>query len=232
MAIYAIADLHLSFADNKKMDIFGENWIGHENKIKENWLESVSEQDLVVLPGDFSWAMYLKDTYEDFKYLNDLPGKKLLLRGNHDYWWTTLTKMKNFLNQNNFQNIYFLQNNSFYYDGKIIVGTRGWSEQEEKAEKILKRENLRLEMSIKDGIEKYGENCEIIAFIHYPPFNRYEEIDLSFIETMKKYNIKKCIYGHIHGKEAWKEALQGEYQGIDFKLVSSDYTDFKLIKIN
>ncbi len=212
MAIYAIADMHLSFADNKKMDIFGDNWIGHENKIKENWIKTVSEQDLVVLPGDFSWAMYLKDTYEDFSYLNKLPGKKILLRGNHDYWWATLTKMNKYLKENNFSNIQFLQNNSFFYENKIIVGTRGWSEQEEKAEKIIKRENLRLEMSIKDGIEKYGREAEIIAFMHYPPFNRYEEIDLNFIETMKKYNIKKCIYGHIHGKEAWKEAIQGEYK--------------------
>ena len=212
MAIYTIADLHLSFADNKKMDIFGENWIGHEKKIKENWLNTVNKQDLVVLPGDFSWAMYLKDTYEDFKFLNSLPGKKILLRGNHDYWWTTLTKMKKYLEENNFSDIDFLQNNSFYYENKIIVGTRGWSEQEEKAEKIIRRENLRLKMSIEDGIKKYGKTPEIIAFIHYPPFNKYAETELNFIQTMKKYNIHRCIYGHIHGKEAWKEAIQGEYE--------------------
>lgn len=212
MAIYTIADLHLSFADNKKMDIFGDNWIGHELKIKENWKNTVKENDLVVLPGDFSWAMYLKDTYEDFKYLSNLPGKKILLRGNHDYWWTTLKKMNNYLEENNYENIMFLQNNSYLYDNKIIVGTRGWSEQEEKAEKILRRENMRLEMSIKDGIKKYGEDKEIIAFIHYPPFNNYAEEELNFIKTMKKYNIKKCFYGHIHGKDAWKDAIQGEYK--------------------
>lgn len=196
----------------KKWTYFGDNWIGHELKIKENWMKNVKPNDLVVLPGDFSWAMYLKDTYKDFKYLNELPGKKIMLRGNHDYWWTTLTKMNNYLKENNYCNIEFLQNNSYLYENKIIVGTRGWSEQEEKAEKILKRENLRLEMSIKDGIKKYGENKEIIAFMHYPPFNSYEKIELSFIETMKKYNIKRCYYGHIHGKEAWKDAIQGSYK--------------------
>lgn len=196
----------------KKWIYFGDNWIGHELKIKENWKKTVKTNDLVVIPGDFSWAMYLKDTYEDFKYLNELPGKKIILRGNHDYWWTTLTKMNSYLEENNYNNIEFLQNNSYLYEDKIIVGTRGWSEQEEKAEKILRRENLRLEMSIKDGIKKYGDNKEIIAFIHYPPFNSYEKKELSFIETMKKYNVKRCYYGHIHGKEAWKEAIQGNYE--------------------
>lgn len=196
----------------KKWIYFGDNWIGHELKIKENWKKTVKTNDLVVIPGDFSWAMYLKDTYEDFKYLNELPGKKIILRGNHDYWWTTLTKMNSYLKENNYNNIEFLQNNSYLYEDKIIVGTRGWSEQEEKAEKILRRENLRLEMSIKDGIKKYGDNKEIIAFIHYPPFNSYEKKELSFIETMKKYNVKRCYYGHIHGKEAWKEAIQGNYE--------------------
>lgn len=215
----------------KEWIYFGDNWIGHELKIKDNWIEKVKSNDLVIIPGDFSWAMYLKDTYEDFRYLNELPGKKLLLRGNHDYWWTTLSKMSNFLENNQFGNIEFLQNNSFFYENKIIVGTRGWSDQEEKAEKILRRENLRLKMSIKDGIKKYGTKSEVIVFMHYPPFNRCEEIGLNFIETMKEYNVKRCYYGHIHGKEAWKEAIQGEYKGIKFKLVSSDYTDFKLIQV-
>ena len=231
MAIYAIADLHLSFGENKPMDIFGANWINHEEKIKKTWEETVKKEDIVLIPGDFSWAMYLEDAYEDFNYLNSLPGKKILLKGNHDYWWTTVTKMKKYLKENNFDNIDFLYNNSFYFENKIIVGTRGWTDQEEKPEKIIKRENARLELSIKDGIQKYGEDKEIIVCMHYPPFNSFEKAELNFIETMKKYNVKTCIYGHIHGGEAQKEAVIGIHEGIDFKLVSSDYLKFNLIKL-
>lgn len=231
MSIFAISDLHLSFDNTKSMDIFGENWINHEKKIEENWKKVVKENDLVLLPGDFSWAMYLEDTIENFKYLQNLPGKKLILKGNHDYWWTTLKKMTEYLEENNFTGIEFLYNNSYFFENKILVGTRGWSEQEENAEKIIRRENIRLENAIKDGIKKYGEDKEIIVCMHFAPFNSYEKIELNFIKTMKKYNVKKCIYGHIHGKDAHKEAKQGIIEGIDFKLVSCDYTDFKLEKI-
>lgn len=230
MAIYAISDLHLSFGKNKPMDIFGDKWENHFKKIQENWIENVKENDIVLMPGDFSWAMYLEDTYEDFKYLNNLPGTKILLKGNHDYWWTTVKKMNEYLEQNNFRNIMFLYNNSYYYEDKIIVGTRGWSEQEEKAEKIMKRENNRLELSIKDGINKYGDDKEIIVCMHYPPFNSYEELDKNFISTMNKYNVTKCIYGHVHG-ESINEAIEGNVKGIEFKLVSCDKLDFKLYKI-
>lgn len=231
MSIYAISDLHLSFGENKPMDIFGANWTNHEERIKENWLSTVKQVDTVLMPGDFCWAMYLEDTYKDFEYLNKLPGKKLILKGNHDYWWTTVTKMRNYLEENKFKNIDFIYNNSYLCEGKIIVGTRGWSEQEEKAEKIIRRENARLELSLKSGIEKYGKDKEIIVCMHYPPFNNFEGESLNFIETMKKYNVIKCIYGHIHGAEAHKEAFNGTYRGIDIKLVSCDYTDFKLVEI-
>lgn len=231
MAIYAISDLHLSLGIEKQMDIFGDNWIKHEEKIKENWISKVTENDLVLLPGDFSWAMYLEETVKDFEFINNLPGKKLLLKGNHDYWWTTLKKIKEFLEENKFENIDFLYNNSYFFDNKIIAGTRGWSEQEEQAEKIIRRENIRLKLSLKDGVEKYGEDKEIIVCMHYPPFNSYEEIDLNFIKTMKEYNVKKCIYGHIHG-ESQKEAKQGIIDGIEIKMVSSDYLNFDLVKVS
>ena len=130
MSIYAISDLHLSFDDNKPMDIFGETWEKHTKKIKENWNKKVEKDDLVLLPGDFSWAMYLKDTYKDFEYLNSLSGKKLLLKGNHDYWWTTLKKMREYLEENDFKNIDFIYNNSFLFEDKIIVGTRGWQDRQ------------------------------------------------------------------------------------------------------
>ena len=231
MAIYGISDLHLSFGIDKPMDIFGSNWENHEQKVKENWIKKVKEDDLVLLPGDFSWAMYMEEAKKDFEYLNELPGTKLLLKGNHDYWWTSLLKMREFLKENNFKNIDFIHNNSYLWEDKIIVGTRGWSEQEENAEKIIRRENIRVELSLKNGIEQFGENKEIIVCMHYPPFNRYEKLELNLIKTMKKYNVTKCIYGHIHG-DAHKDAVQGIIDGIEFKMISSDYTDFDLVQIS
>ena len=171
MAIYTISDLHLSLGIDKPMDIFGVNWENHEKKIRKNWIEKVKEEDLVLLPGDFSWAMYINEAKADFEYLNERPGTRLLLKGNRDYWWESLKKMREFLQENNFKNIDFIYNNSFLWEDKIIAGTRGWSEQEENAEKIIRRENLRLELSLKDGVQKYGEDKEIIVCMHYPPFN-------------------------------------------------------------
>ena len=235
MSIYVIGDLHLSFSQNKPMDIFGKNWEKHDEKIKNDWLSKVKQEDCVVLPGDFSWATYIEDAYLDFKYLNELPGKKILLKGNHDYWWTTVTSMKKFLEDNKFYNIDFLYNNSLEYEDKVFVGTRGWSFQEsENSRKMINRENQRLELSIQDAIKKYGNNKEIIAFLHYPPLiskNLLENNCLEFYKTLKKYNIKRCYYGHLHGK-SHAEAVIGNVEGIDFNLVSADYLDFKLLKIN
>lgn len=232
MSIYAISDLHLSFGDNKPMDVFGVNWENHTEKVKENWIKKVTDNDLVILPGDFSWATYLKDTYMDFEYLNSMPGKKILLKGNHDYWWTSLKKMKEYIEENNFHNIDFLHNNSFEFENKIIVGTRGWQDENNSEDKrITKREIIRLDLSIQDGINKYGDDKEIIVCMHYPPFNKYEEAEFSYIDIMKKYNVVKCIYGHLHGETSHKEAKEGLINGIEFKLVSSDYTGFDLIEL-
>jgi len=234
MAIYTIADLHLSFGKNKPMDIFGENWEGHSEKIKNNWIAKVKPEDTVVLPGDFSWAMHLQDTYQDFSYLNLLPGKKLLLKGNHDYWWTTVTNMKNYLKENNFENIDFIYNNSFLVEDKILTGTRGWNLLEsDNSSKMINRESIRLKLSIEDGIQKYGNDKEIIVFMHYPPITRssiYNHQFLEFVEIMKQYNIKRCYYGHLHGK-SHQDAVEGEVQGITFKLISTDYLNFDLVKV-
>lgn len=222
------------------MDIFGENWAGHEEKIRKNWIENVKEEDLVILPGDFSWETYLEDTKLDFEYLNSLPGKKLLLKGNHDYWWTTVTAMRKFLEENNFTNIDFLYNNSYEAENKIICGTRGWSIIDEEVDKkLINRELIRLELSLKDGIQKYGntqENSnekELIVFMHYPPITKARIIsqqEAEFVELMKKYNVKKCYYGHLHGASI-EDAVEGNIEGIEFKLVSADGLEFKLLKI-
>lgn len=235
MSIYVIGDLHLSFSQNKPMDIFGRNWENHDEKIKNDWLQKVTEDDIVILPGDFSWATYIDDAYLDFKYLNELPGKKVMLKGNHDYWWTTVTSMKKFLKSNNFNNIDFLYNNSIEFENKVFVGTRGWTFQEnEESSKMINRECQRLELSIKNAIEKYGKNKEIIAFMHYPPLQNKQLIlnqHLEFYNVLKKYNIKRCYYGHLHGS-SHSDAVIGDVDGIEFNLISADYLNFKLLKIN
>lgn len=234
MSIFVIGDLHLSFKNPKPMDIFGEHWAGHEEKIRNNWIENVREEDLVIIPGDFSWETYLEDAKLDFEYLNNLPGKKLLLKGNHDYWWTTVTSMRNFLKENNFTNIDFLYNNSYEYENKIICGTRGWSiADEEMDKKLINRELIRLELSLKEGISKYGNDKEIIVFMHYPPITKARMItqqEAEFVQLMKKYNVQRCYYGHLHGASIL-DAIEGNVEGIEFKLVSADGLDFKLLKI-
>ncbi len=234
MSIFVIADLHLSFNNPKPMDIFGEHWIKHEEKIRKNWIENVKKEDLVILPGDFSWETYLEKTKLDFEYLNKMPGNKILLKGNHDYWWTTVTSMRKFLRENNFTNIDFLYNNSYEYNGKILCGTRGWSIVDEQMDKkLINRELIRLELSIKDGINRFGNDKEIIVFMHYPPITKAKIVaqeEVEFVKMMKKYNIKRCYYGHLHGASI-ADAVEGEVEGIDFKLVSADKMNFKLLKI-
>lgn len=235
MSIYTIGDLHLSFHENKPMGIFGENWKGHEEKIKKDWNEKVKENDLVVIPGDFSWSTYLKDTYEDFSYLKELPGKKLLLKGNHDYWWTTLTSMRNYLKENDFENIDFIYNTACEFENYIIAGTRGWGQNEEgEDKKLLKREVARLELSLQEAIRlNENQEKEIIVFLHYPPIIKSNLINnemSDFVKMMKKYEIKRCYYAHLHSTSI-REAVEGEYYGIDFKLVSADGLDFKLLEI-
>ena len=230
MAIYVIGDLHLSFSTNKPMDIFGKNWQNYEEKIKQDWLSKVKKEDTVILPGDFSWAMYLDETEKDFEFINNLPGKKILLKGNHDYWWSTVTSMRKYIDSKEFKNIDFLYNNSYEFENKIIAGTKGWNISEDQEDiRLTKREVARLELSIKDGISKYGKDKEIIVFMNYPPLNK-NYMKTEYTELMKKYNIKRCYYGHLHANSI-QDAIEGNAEGIEYKLVSSDGLDFKLLKI-
>ena len=228
MSIYAISDLHLSYNTDKPMDIFG--WKNYENKIKENWNSKVKESDLVILGGDFSWSMDLKDTYKDFEFIHKLPGKKILIKGNHDYWWVTLTKMKKYINEIGFNDINFLYNNSYEFEGKIICGTRGWNftDLQEDDEKIYNREIQRLKLSLEDAVKKYGTDKEIIVCLHYPPLKTNEISD--FVRVMEEYNVTKCIYGHLHGP-AHKFIVEKNIDNIQYIMTSCDYTNFDLVKL-
>ncbi len=223
MAVFAIADLHLSLGTDKPMDIFS-GWNDYVERLKKNWLTLISPEDTVVIAGDISWAMKLEDCGEDFNFINSLPGKKLFIKGNHDYWWGTKKKMDEYLLQNRFDTINIIFNNAYVADGIAICGTRGWNYESvgEKDMRILNREVGRLEASIVEA-EKSG--LEPVVFLHYPPV--YDTIVCEeIIDTLKKHNIKKCYYGHLHGSATHKHAVIGEYEGIKFNLISCDFTGF------
>lgn len=228
MSIFVIADLHLSFKNPKPMDIFGDNWTKHEEKIKKDWNEKVKEKDVVVLPGDFSWATYIEDTIPDFEYLNSLPGKKIMLKGNHDYWWTTVTNLNKL-----YDNMKFLQTNFYEYGEYAICGGRGWIcpndfKFDDNDEKIYKREENRIRLSLQ-AAKKKGYS-KFIVITHYPPTNDKLEESL-FTNLYEEYGVEKVIYGHLHGKESFKMGLKGVRNGVEYILASCDYTDFNLIKI-
>ena len=223
MSLFTIGDLHLSLGVKKPMDIFS-GWENYVDLLRQNWLETVGEEDTVVIPGDFSWAMNLTETQKDFTFLASLPGKKILLRGNHDYWWTSVTKTRNFLASLELGSIDFLQNNYIPYEGKALCGTRGWffDSAEAFSEKVAAREAIRLELSLQ-AAEQNGF-AEKIVFLHFPPLNKVHRCD-DLIALMQKYGVKACYYGHLHGF-AIGGAWIGPSDGIDFQLVSADHLKF------
>lgn len=228
MALYAIGDLHLSGGTDKPMDIFGEQWVQHHNKIKEKWLKYVRHGDVVLIPGDISWAMNLQEAMIDLKWIHELPGKKILLKGNHDYWWSSVTKLNRL-----FENIFFLQNNFYTYGDIAICGTRGWICPNEKKfdaqdEKVYARELHRLRLSLDEGKKNGYEN--IIVMTHYPPTN--DKLEPSgFTAIYEEYRVKKVIYGHLHGAESFQGALQGKMNGVEYYLASCDYLNFTPLKV-
>ena len=226
MAIYTIGDLHLSLGCEKPMDIF-PGWQGYMEKLEHHWNTLVRPEDTVVLAGDTSWAMKLEDTAEDFSFLQRLPGQKLLLKGNHDYWWTTVKKMERFLQESGFDRLHILHNNSILAEGLAVCGTRSWMFDvgEPHDEKVMNRELGRLRASL----EAAPEGAERVAFLHYPPVypnaNAQQVIDL-----LKEYNVKRCFYGHLHGN-AIRFAVQGMVDGIEYRLISADALAFCPYKI-
>lgn len=231
MKVYAISDLHLSTNNPKPMDIFGPAWDNYLDKIEFDWNSKVTDDDLVLLSGDFSWAMKLEDVVADFKFLEKLNGKKVIIKGNHDYWWSSISKLRNLLPKNTFA----LQNDAIKFDSVIICGSRGWLPPEkfdrssDLDEKIYRREVLRLEMSLKQMEKLREENDKVIAMLHFPPSNtRYQDSEVTAL--LEKYNVDKVVYGHLHN---YDKDLNLKYikNGVEYYLTSCDLVDNKLTEI-
>ena len=226
MAVFTIADLHLSFGTDKPMNVFN-GWQNYEERLEENWRNLVKPEDAVVLVGDSSWGMNLPDTLEDFRFLDSLPGEKLIVKGNHDYWWTTVKKMTGFLDENGITTLKFLHNNSYVRSGINLCGTRGWlyNQPTELDKKVFNRELMRLEASLASA----EEGKERVAFLHYPPvFSGTACTEISAL--LEKYGVKRCYFGHIHVRDS--EFRDGfSYGGVEYRLISSICADFCPVRV-
>lgn len=228
MALYAIGDLHLSLGADKPMDVFGGAWVGYLEKLRSG-LSVIRPEDTTVLLGDLSWALNLDEAVQDFAWIDRIPGRKIILKGNHDYWWNTAAKFYRFCSDLGFSEQYILNNNSYEYDGWAICGTRGWFFEEDRSgehdEKVFRRELLRLEASLKSA----GELPKMV-FLHYPPLYKgyvCEEI----LELLHRYEVRRCYYGHLHGAGCGL-AVEGVWDGVEYRLVSADRLDFRPMRIN
>ncbi len=234
MALYAISDLHLSTLEstNKSMEVFGSRWDDYIKRIEKNWKHLVTDDDTVVIPGDVSWALSLDEALSDLQFLDTLPGKKILGKGNHDFWWCTMKKHYDFFEKHGLNTISFLFNNAHETDDFIIAGTRGWFFEEKSANlpnktdfnKLTAREEMRLEASLKEA-KKLAESSgkEILVFMHFPPVYSTEICD-GLISILKEYGIKRVFYGHIHGNYTLPSKF--EYEGIEMSIISADYLSF------
>jgi predicted phosphohydrolase len=227
MALFAISDLHLSLSGDKPMDIFSDQWKDHDQRIRENWLKKISPEDTVLLAGDLSWSMTMDSGREELDFIAALPGKKMMIKGNHDYWWGSITKLNKMHPEMN-----FIQNNFFPYGEYAICGTRGWVLPgsvlfKPEDEKIYKREILRLRLSL-DTAKKAGFT-KFIVMIHYPPVNETFQ-DSAFTDIFEEYGVEKVIYGHLHGKSL-QRVMTGYRRGVEYILTSCDYIDFDPIRI-
>lgn len=221
MSIYAIGDLHLSFSERveKPMDLFGPEWVNHAERLKENWMRTVSADDTVIIVGDISWGLHLEEAFPDLDWIEALPGNKVLIKGNHDLWWNSITKLKVL-----YDKLFFVQNSFFPAGGVAICGTRGWicpgdNDFTVHDEKIYKRELIRLRFSLEEAVN--AGYTELIGALHFPPTN--DKLQGSgFTELFSEYGVKKVVYGHLHGKEAFSNGLEAIFNGVEYKLVSID----------
>ena len=223
MALFAIGDLHLCLGAPKPMDVFGGTWVGYMEKLQEG-LSVIGPEDTTVLLGDLSWALDLEQAKADFSWMNQhIPGRKIILKGNHDYWWSTAAKFQKFCQENGFSQMHLLNNNCYEYENWAICGTRGWFFEEDRSgehdEKIFKRELLRLEASLQGAGER-----EKLVFLHYPP--RYRGYTCpEILELLRRYGVRRCFYGHLHGG-SHKLAIEGLWDGTEFRLTAADYLNF------
>ena len=223
MALYAIGDLHLCLGAPKPMDIFGGAWVGYMEKLRQG-MSVIGPEDTTVLMGDLSWALDLPSAQADFAWMQRIPGRKILLKGNHDYWWSTAAKFGKFCKENGFTQMELLNNNCYFYEDYAICGTRGWFFEEEKSgahdEKVFRRELLRLEASLKAAGDR-----EKLVFLHYPP--RYKGYTCQeILDLLEKYGVRQCFYGHLHGA-SHKLAMEGLWDGVYYRLLSADYLNFQ-----
>lgn len=230
MKIYAISDLHISTNTNKPMDVFGGNWVGYLDKIRADWQEKVTDDDLVLIGGDLSWAMNIEDAKKDIDSISDLKGKKIIIKGNHDYWWSGIGKVRDMLPPNFFA----LQNDSMRFENVVICGSRCWSvpgapDFNQQDMKIYLRETERLKLSLKSAEKMRQEGDKLIALIHYPPFNVKRENSL-FTDIFEEYKVDLVVYGHLHGKSVRADKLVNK-NGINYYLTSCDQTNNKLTEI-
>ncbi len=228
MGLFAIGDLHLSLGSNKPMDVFGAQWTDHPIKIQKRWLDQIRAEDMVLIPGDISWGMTLDEAMPDLQFIDDLPGKKILIQGNHDYWWGATTKLNTL-----FDSMMFLKNTSEIYGDYSICGTRGWICPNEikftlHDEKIYKRELHRLKLSLDKAIGSGFQ--KIIVMTHFPPTN--DQLHASdFTALYEQYGVSQVIYGHLHGVDSFGAGLQGIHNGVEYTLVSCDYIDFQPLRL-
>lgn len=230
MNIYAISDLHLSSVTDKPMDIFGSNWIGHWDKVSDYWRRNITDNDIVLSAGDTSWGMNITEALPDLQKIDELPGKKFIIRGNHDYWWSSYSKIRGL----NLKSIEFIQNNAFEIGDYVVCGTRGWTvpekgEQSAQDKKIFDRETIRLGLTLKCA-ESIADGRKIILMMHYPPFNSALE-NSEFTEIIKNYPVEKVIYGHLHGNHG-RYSASVDKGGIEYLLTSCDFLSFTPLKIH
>lgn len=228
MALYTIGDLHLCLGAPKPMDVFGGAWVGYMEKLAQG-IRNITPEDTTVLCGDLSWALGLEEAGADFAWIASIPGRKIILKGNHDYWWSTANKFYQFCQARGFENLHILNNNCYFYGDTAICGTRGWFYEEERRggehdAKVFNRELMRLEASLKAAGDK-----EKIVFLHYPP--RYRGYTCEpILRLLEQYGVRRCFYGHLHG-DSHKLAMEGLWDGVEYRLVAADYIDFRPVRI-